>query len=522
MSMKRRLPLLLTLLSCIPLWLARSSVPSMLADSDTAVLLDAIRKRGSPLSWFGGDWPLGNHFYRPVSTLFFELDNRLYSDQAWGYGLTQVLLSTACVLALYWFVRELVNPWFACLAASLFALWHVDWGDALGFGMPYLACAVLVMAVVRRLAMPVWKGGLETEVKGSWRNLRWEVILGPLALTFLGTELLGHPLRWRIVEWLPGRTASVMTLFALISLAAYARYERLRSPTWRGHPARAGEDFGGGRRQVASGTGLPSPAPGSLGQLPVLWRRRGAGGEVVGMAGNEGGGRQDASGTTAESPYDLPATKSTETYREPPRSNFVWAVLACLALALALGSYEQAVMLPAAILGVAVMFRILGKQPQWGWQVAFWGLLLGYLVLRRSLVPSEVSGYQAQQFRDGPGVWLSLSDYIVPAWRPIQSILVNLDMGTGLLFLPGFYATLIATAANVSALPVLRGSRVGVCALGGFLISIFAFLPMAWLKPFDHYHYWPMAMRSVFVVALGMAAGSWCLRALAPPAMQSR
>src|SRR5690349_12884450 len=59
----------------------------------------------------------------------------------------------------------------------------------------------------------------------SSKFMRWLLVLG--ATMFLCGELRGMTgLSARMIGWLPGRTASVMTVFCLIALAAYARYER--------------------------------------------------------------------------------------------------------------------------------------------------------------------------------------------------------------------------------------------------------------------------------------------------------
>ncbi|RYG37669.1 hypothetical protein EON81_05960, partial [bacterium] len=108
--MKRAWPGWLTIALCgVAVWFSRVGSASLLQDSDTAVLLAKIRERGNPLSWFAGDWPLGNHFYRPVSTLSFELDNALYGNHAEGYGATNALLAIACIAALFWMLRELTD-----------------------------------------------------------------------------------------------------------------------------------------------------------------------------------------------------------------------------------------------------------------------------------------------------------------------------------------------------------------------------------------------------------------------------
>lgn len=466
--MKKELPFTLVLIACLGLWLSRSINPAMLLDSDTAVLLDAIRERQSPLSWFGGDWPLANHFYRPVSTLFFELDARLFGNDAAGYGATQALIAVGCVLALYWFVRELSDRrWLAAVCALLFVAWHFDAGPALALAIPWLALGVLVVGGLRRLLMNSWHGGPPAgRPREAWRNLDFGLLAAPLLLAFFGRELMGHPIRHRIVEWLPGRTASVMTLFALLALAAYARYERLR------HRPVAGSDPSDPRVADAS-------------------------------------------------PFDLPATRSTVISQNTSRAPWAWALGSCAGLALALGSYEQAVMLPAALLGVAVTLSIRGVRPKWSLQIGFWAILLGYLVLRRALVPGEVSGYQAQQFRDGPGVWLSLLDYAFPAAREIRAAWTTLGIGIESLLVSTVYSAAILLAGNLLAIRLALRDRDRFLGIAGYGLSVIAFLPMAWLKPFDHYHYWPMAMRALLVVWLGLVAARLCLTALSPPAVQA-
>ena len=50
---------ILALLLCLPIFLNRSSGQSLLAETDTAVLLQAIRARHAPLSWLP-TFPLAN------------------------------------------------------------------------------------------------------------------------------------------------------------------------------------------------------------------------------------------------------------------------------------------------------------------------------------------------------------------------------------------------------------------------------------------------------------------------------
>jgi hypothetical protein len=247
-----------------------------------------------------------------------------------------------------------------------------------------------------------------------------------------------------------------MTVFTLISLAAYARYERTSAA-----------------RALA-----PSP-----------------------------------------SPLDPPATRNTVVEADTSRMAWVWLIVSFLGLALALASYEQAVMLPAALLGVAVTFRLTRYQPRWLWHIGFWCLLGGYLVLRHRLLPSGESSYQMQQLRTGPGVRLSLSDYILPVAGAVPGFMTSLDQGVYLVFSESFYGFWLYVADTAAAVWILK--KHWILGLTGWALSIIAYLPMAWVKQFEHYHYWPMAMRSVMVVALGWACWDACATALRPREMQA-
>lgn len=425
------------LIACVPVWISRSSSPGLLLDSDTAAMLGALRERADPWSWFTTDWPLGNHFYRPVTTLAFEWDLARGGTPA-DFGATNALLAIGGILALFWFLREMTDtPWMAAGGAALFAAWLV------GAPPGWERAAWLVAAVgLAASALPGRRLGAGLVAAGAW--------------VFIGSEWVPiAPLHSRIIDWLPGRTASVMGLFALVAMAAYARYERC-------------------------GTAPSPPAP---------------------------------------SPLEPPATKSTPAGTAPVTWNILWVGVAALALALALGSYEQAVMLPAALLGIAVAFRLEGRPVRWGWHALFWALVAGYLLLRAAVVPTDPSAYQQQQFRTGPGVGLSILDYVLPAGGVAWTSIGLFDQGFYVL-LSGAFWTLLATLGSTVAL-VIALKRRWRLALTGWALSILAFLPMAWLKSFDHYHYWPMALRALFVVALVAVGGEALFSAASRPSLQA-
>lgn len=428
------------ILSCIPILMVRVSSPGLLKDSDTEFLLKIVRERQDPLYWFTHDWPLMNHFYRPVSTLAFEMDNALYGDQAAGFGLTNALLCVACLLLVAWLWREITDSIpITAGATALFGFWH--W-NGLDLALPmigYLAFLVGFLGLFRH----------------GFKFWRWLPAVG--AISFLVSELHGiQDLYGRMIAWIPGRTASVMTVFCLIAMAAYARYERLSAS-----------------RAEAKPTALDEPA----------------------------------------------GTRSTVLSKLKSRYPWLWAILAVVAGAFAFGSYEQAVMLPAALLGVAISFRLQRYRVRWGWQALFWGLLAAYLLARRTFLPDGSSGYQEQQFRDGPGVFLSITSYVMPCLSSIYYQFKVLDLGFAVLMTGQVYGTIWHTYSNIVGLIAAR--RHWVLALTGFALSILTYLPMAWLNQFEHYHYWPMAMRSLFVVVLTWGTWELCVIAVSPPTRQA-
>jgi hypothetical protein len=427
------------ILGCILILLHRASGASLLQDTDTKALIEIIRARNAPLSWFGGDWPLHNHFYRPVSTLFFELDNRLYGNAAWGYGLTNALLCVACTLLLFWFLREFTDS--AALAGTgtlLFALWETSLDYPLVQLGELLTLVILVGGVLRhRLRIRMWVPAA---------LVAWELT---------GQIAFDHGIDSRTLAWLPGRTALVMSVFALAALAAYARYERLTAERTTAAPA------------------------------------------------------------ATDSPRDLAPIQA-----KPGRFPFGWILLAVACTLLSMASYEQGIMVPGLLLAVACTFRWRGFRVRWGWQGAFWACLAAYLVVRHRLVPSAPSHYQLQQFRTGPGVWLSLLSYtfgsLIGVFTAFKSWIPDLPMT---LITSEPYEMLLALACDVATMVRVRPRW--ILTFAGFGMSFIAFLPMAWVKEFGHYHYLPLAMRSLFVVMLGWVAWEGAVSAISPRSRQA-
>jgi len=431
----------MAILGCLLILRDRATSSDLLLDSDTSVLLRTIRAKHSPFSWFTSDWPLYNHFYRPVSTLAFELDNRLYGNAAWGYGLTNALLCVACTLLLFWFLRELTDrPWLTGVATFIFALWQVGLGYRLSD--PFLLLGAVAFI-----------GGLMRHPK-NWRLwlpatlVCYEVSTQVSNVAEIGVHTL---------HWLPGRTALVMTVFALAASALYCRYERLYA-----------------ERVVAKPT-----------------------------------------------PLDPPATRNTVRFEPKSGSGFIYPILAIVATLLALASYEQAVMVPAILLACACTFRWQGYRVRWGWQVPFWGTIAVYWVVRHAYIPPSPSHYQLQQFRTGPGVYISLSNYLIPSLFGLESAfqswvpLLPISLISSLEPL----GTVMSVASDIAT--VIQARRRWVLTFAGFGMAFLAFLPMAWVKQFNHYHYWPLAFKSLFVAMLGWLAFDLTLSAVSPQTQQA-
>jgi hypothetical protein len=432
---------IVAILSCIPIILVRSADPGLLQDSDTAFLLKVIRTQQDPAYWFTHDWPLQNHFYRPVSTLAFELDNWLHGNQAAGYGLMNALIACACVLLLAWLMRELSDSLALALGCTaLFGLWH--WAS-----LGWLSTLLLYGA---------WLIGFLGIFRHGFRIGRFLPACG--ALSYLAIEIIGiESFSYRIVHWLPGRTASVMTLFCLAAMAAYARFERTTALRLEPVP-----------------TAMDEPA----------------------------------------------GTRSSVVDDSKPMAPWIWLVISFLACALALGSYEQAVMLPAAISAIAVSLRLQRYQVRWFWLTVFWGLLGLYILARKQFLPAGVSGYQDQQLLAGTGgLFTFLANYVFPSRATVLTLARSLDVGPSLLLLGQLYSWLWSIFSNIAG--YVAAFRHWILGLTGFALSITAYLPMAWLHQFEHYHYWPMALRTLFVLVLAWGAWELCVIAVSPPARKA-
>ena len=443
--MKRWLGALTAVLfACAAVIAFHSRSPRLLQDLDTRVLLSELAARHNPLSWFATDWPLHNHFYRPVTALSFELDRRLFSTAS-GFGLSASIYCALCILALFWLCRELTDkPAFSAGVALLFALWH----------SPFFVAWDQILLAITLLVGVIGIARHRLEIRYYLPTL--------LALTFLSTELSGIHLREApegfylgVLAWLPSRTATLTTLFSLVSMASYLRFERLGSPQEPREP----------------------------------------------------------------SPTDPPTTRTSSQADDLPRPFWIWLPVSILAAALALGSYEQAAMLPFLLLLTAGALRMKGYAVKWAYHVPFWLLLFGIVALRTRVLPSGISGYQQQQLRQGWNAGLSALSYLAPATTVAPNWWSGLTLGVAILETKFFYLFFWNVAGNAISYKVAFTKS--PLAPYAWLCSVVAFLPMAFLKPFPHYHYFPMALRAIFIAMLVGIAWDFTIRAASPPSLQA-
>lgn len=198
---------------CFALLMFRNGSPDLLtSDSATRTILANTASRDNAFSWFGTGWPLGNHRYRPIPALSFELDQAIFGSNPSGYALTNALIVVAMIGALMWFAWELTrSKLIAPATATLFGLWCLT---PLSLFTPWVSALALVPLFGALIA----------------REGRWSQPAAVGAWVLLAHELAGlTPLRQSVLDWIPGRANTLMAVFALSGFALAVR--TLRSIT---------------------------------------------------------------------------------------------------------------------------------------------------------------------------------------------------------------------------------------------------------------------------------------------------
>lgn len=415
--------------------------PLAVYDSDTQKIIHGIQAHTDPWIWWVHDWPLNNHFYRPISTALFQFDLDRHPQNAAGWLWTNSVLVAMSIGALGWFLRELTDSIaLAAGAVFLFFLWNLDLGVVPAAWAPLIAGIVLILGL--------WRHGLQVR--------RW--LPAVLVWLWVGSEFAGiTTLYFRDEGWIPGRTATSMTVAALVSMAAFARICR-----------------------CSPGINVEEPAP---------------------------------------SPLDRPATRNTKAESAPRPAHWLWGVLSAVACAVALGCYEQAVMLPALLALTALAWRLRGRRVPWLWGVPFVAVLAGYLFLHLRYVPHTQSTYYKWQKRTWQTSLAMLQRYLFFPYQSLREVWLDLVGGWQLWLFSSPWLAVLTVAASLTALWEAR--RKWILFGFGWIGSTIAYLPMAFYKDFDHYHYWPMAIRSVAVCTLVWIATDLTISAVSPQSRQA-
>ncbi|MEI8283218.1 MAG: hypothetical protein WCG75_12495, partial [Armatimonadota bacterium] len=129
------------------------------------------------------------------------------------------------------------------------------------------------------------------------------------------------------------------------------------------------------------------------------------------------------------------------------------------------------------------------------------------------------SSYQKQQFRHGPGLYIDVFNYIIPGLFGMITALSTLATSVLVVMNDVFWGAVGTFVANVSAWATIRKSFLKPAI--ALSLAVFAYLPMAFLKQFGHYHYLPAAMMTLFLICLFENYWPRFIGAVSPGAIQA-
>jgi hypothetical protein len=419
-------------------------------DSDTAVMLDAVQRYGA-LRWLVGDWLLENGFYRPVSSLSIALDYALYGEAGWGFRLTNWVLMLLTAIGAWTLVRA-----YARLVSTPYAEWL-----ALGVGV----------------ALSLQQTGL-TGIAAKWSAwwFVWVVLVVWVIKTVLPPSLRFPPLREG--NQVGGGSS----------------------------PLREGNQVGGGSSPLREGNQLGAVPPARRGNLQE-------GVQIILALGALFWGFDRLLATEYSRLITWVPSRTAllgalfsvwamyALLQGALQRRWGWLVLGGALYLLALGSYEQPVMLVAVVGALA-----LWQRRNWGvWSArafAVAALCAALTVaLRFALLPAEPTTYQRQQLRSslsGP-VFTYLTELLPPVgqWQYWRAVGTHLEV---LLVDKTGWDHLVGTLLYLGVLAAVLRWR-GLLG-GAWLWHALAFLPMAFLHFFEHYMYLPQLGKTLFDVGL--------------------
>lgn len=381
---------------------------------DTRVIVAALRSGEKSLGeYFVGDWALGNGFYRPLPSVAYAADEALWGDDFPMYKIQTWIYPTLVAFTLFFFVAQLTGRrGFAWACAMLFSGWQTGVLQPMDTDLwVRLAEGAALLALVGVL------------VYGAWRKERgWLWWLGTAALGFLLIrqivfvfdlrDLHMKPFAYRAMGWPPGRTATMMSLFALLSLGGFCAHARTRRLAWLG----------------------------------------------LTLAG------------------------------------LVGAILC----------YEQAIVIPALLIGCAWWLRSEGARPAWSAVAVAVAIVGAYAAWHTATIQADTD-YRNQREKGWRTASTNLGPWVFPTPRDSLTVQTYAEQRSpAVLLVPALYVSLSVMVAVALGLWVGWRSRARQVTFG-YLGSFVAFAPLSFVLPLMHYAYFPAAIRTVFVVALAEA-----------------
>jgi hypothetical protein len=188
-----------------------------------------------------------------------------------------------------------------------------------------------------------------------------------------------------------------------------------------------------------------------------------------------------------------------------------WLALSAIGFVGAFMSYEQAVMLPAALFACAVFLKIKGLRVHWLVHVVAWGLMASYAWWHFTYLPIETRYATQHSSSVGSGI-RSLALWLFPGYGSIFELsnLVDPSIGLFALLMASFWIAFSLLVSNAATWIAAR--REWQVLLLGLLCSAIVFAPMAFQLRLTHYFYLPLAFRSIFVAGLTLFAWRWLER----------
>ncbi|MFN4032199.1 MAG: hypothetical protein ACK4ME_01030 [Fimbriimonadales bacterium] len=190
---------------------------------DTRVILRRLQQPHSVWEWFTGDWVLGNGFYRPLPSVLYQLDYWLWRDALLAWKWTNGALAVLNALLVVGFVGALLGRRdFALAVGFIFTGWQTG---LMPLPPLWLGWAALGAGVFWGWRVGDWRRG------AVWGCVAFALVV---ELRFIPTlpDLHLESFAYRAIGWIPGRTATLMTLLALLALIGVCFYARTGRMGW--------------------------------------------------------------------------------------------------------------------------------------------------------------------------------------------------------------------------------------------------------------------------------------------------